>query len=486
MNEFDPLKVNTYSVEELADMIEQGIATKDEIYACGLAAKKRPELEAKLLQRQQVIIEDDEQWELAKRKHTVKGYEYYLSRYDRFPPEYRGKYVAEAKAARDELIEELEELRQELYQTMRDEPWIFKADGVKKLFAGVNDVNEIELLRTYDDVTSRFLASGQKISYSDLITEGIIPGNIPRESIIAEDLNLKQTNISELGKFPEEKRTDVYFVGVPRGGKSSVLAGILSNMDKRGIAIYQPHWNQNEQDLVREYYYGLIESTRKGKFPVSTGQDTVSFMKMDLKLNHRENLLTFVEIGGEAFRQAYLSGKRGDLAWGEMGAGECLKSNNRKLLFFILDYSLCKGINGTTNEAQQSQILNTALQILSTDGKGKNYTEGCTLSKVDSVAVIVTKSDLMGVDDKKRRGQVAMDYIHNNFAAFMTALEAQCKRFGINKYAGYRPYVMTFSLGKLLIGNTYAYNPSDSETIVDFISDSTVGKNTSFWGQIFG
>ena len=48
MNEFNPLKVNSYTIIELADMIEGGIVTKDEVYACGLAAPKRPELEAEL------------------------------------------------------------------------------------------------------------------------------------------------------------------------------------------------------------------------------------------------------------------------------------------------------------------------------------------------------------------------------------------------------------------------------------------------------
>ena len=475
MKEFDPLKVNTYSIEELADMIEQGVATQDDIYGCGLAATKRPLLEAELMQRRRLVIEDDEQWTLAKKKHTVEGYDYYLKIYDKFPPEYRGQHVAEAKAAKDELIGSLNELRLELYRTMREQPWIFKADGVKKLLSGVKDVEELESLRGYEDITSRFLASGQKITYQELIEEQIIPHNIPKESIIAEDMNLKQTNILQLGDFPVDKRTDVYFVGVPRGGKSSVLAGILSYMFKLGIAVYQPHWNQNKQDLVNEYYNGLIEATQKGKFPVSTGDDTISFMKLDLMLNRRTNHLTFVEIGGEAFRKAASTKKAGADAWGDLGAGTCLKSKNQKLLFFVLDYGACKGLNDEFSEIKQSQILDDVLRILTSDGQGKDFSDGCTLSKVDSVAVIVTKSDLMDIDDRKRREELAVNYVHDNFAAFMRNLTEKCRRFGINRPTRYNPYVLTFSLGKLLIGNTYAYDPTDSEEIVSFISDATVG-----------
>ena len=491
MNEFDPLRVNSYSIIELADMIEGHVVTKDEIYACGLAAPRRPQLETELNNRRHVIIEDEEDWALATRKHTTttegyEGYEYYLRKYDKWPPEYRGKYVAYAKAAIDDIAIKLEKLKTELFESMREEPWLFKAEGVKKLLEGVSRPEELEALRNLPDITSKFLASGQKISYEDLRNKGIIPSNIKIENLIAEDQFLVQTNISDLGTFPIEKRTDVYFFGVPRGGKSSVLAGILSNMDKRGVAIYQPHWNQNDQDLVSEYYYGLIESTRRGKFPVSTQADSISFMKLDLKLKKRQNLLTFVEIGGEAFEQVYESHKRGYSAWGELGAGSCLRSQNRKLLIFILDYSLVKGINNQSNEDKQRRVLNTALQILSTDGTGRNYSDGCTLSKVDTVAVIVTKSDLMECADRDQRTDIALKYISNNFAAFMTALENACSKFGINKAIGYKPYVMAFSLGKLLVGNTYAYDPTDSESIVNFISDVTAGENTSFLGRVFG
>ena len=159
MNEFDPLKVNFYSIEELVDMVENGVVTKDEIYACGLSAKKRPELEAELTRRQRIIIEDDEAWSLACRKHTVDGYDYYLRVYDKWPPEYRGKYVAEAKAEIEVLRGELDELRQELFQTMLQKPWIFKAELVKKLLSGEK---RPEMLETYRELSRKYL---QPISF---------------------------------------------------------------------------------------------------------------------------------------------------------------------------------------------------------------------------------------------------------------------------------------------------------------------------------
>lgn len=494
MEEFDPMKVNSYTIAELADMICNNVVSKDDIYAVGLSATKRPDLEAELRRRETIKIDEQEAWDLAVKSHTIDSYKRYLRRYDVHPSEgYRGKHVAEAKDAISDLEIIMESLRSELFKAMRETPWVFKAEGVKKLLSGVNRPDELEALRSFSDITSRFLASGQKITYEELVKLGIIPPSIKLENLVAEDQFLRQTNIKELGAFPEEKRTDVYFFGVPRGGKSSVLAGILSTMDKQGVALYQPHWNENNQDLVKRYYSGLIESTKKGKFPVSTATDSVSFMKLQLRLRNRRNDLTFVEIGGEAFKQAYESSMKGDLAWGELGAKSCLKSNNRKLLFFILDYGLRDGISNQSTETEQKHILTTALEILSSDGGGREGKNGCTLSKVDTVAVIVTKSDLMKtgngderIENRDKRTAIAHKYVQSEFASFMTALESACTEFGINKAVNYKPYIMSFSLGRLFIGNTYAYDSKDSEDIVSFISDVTSGTNTSIFGRIFG
>lgn len=486
MEEFDPMRVNTYSINQLADMISAGIVTIEDVYAVGLMIQKRAELENELNRRRMVVVEDDEAWEVALRKHTVPGYESYLRRYDKFPPEYRGKHVAEAKALVEELRDGWEKLRAELFDEMKKAPWLYKNDVMKKLFRGVSNPEELELLRDEDDAVSRFLASGQKITYRELVDNKIITDRITKEALESPDQMLQQTNVKDLLPFPTERRTEVYFFGVPRGGKSSVLAGILSNMYKRGVSVYEPHYNSYNTDMVRPYYNGLINSTETGKFPVSTAADAVTFMKFTLCVGKRENKLTFVELGGEAFRQAAECGKRGIDAWEGLGAGEVLASSNKKLLVFILDYAIKKGINKGLNETKQAHILDTALSILASDGTGADGSRGCTLSKVDTVAVVVTKCDLMNESDLDKRNQLAMEYVSDTFAAFMTNLHMKCEKFRINRPVGYNPYVIAFSLGKLFVGNTYQFDPTDSRKLVNFISDVTEGKRTGWFGNVFG
>lgn len=487
MAEFDPMQVNAYTVKQLADFIESGTATIEEIYSAGYAASRRPELEAELKRRKQIVLEEEEAWERSRRMHTVDGYKRYLRKYDVLPEEgYRGKHLAEAKDAIEELEEELVELRRELFDEMRANPSIFKQDGMRQLFAGVRDEAQIEALRGMDDITSRFLASGQKIAYDDLINEGIIPRSISREALTTGDTLLQQTNLQEIGEFPEERRTDIYFIGVPRGGKSSVLAGILSYMNNNGYATYQPHWNSEDRDVVKRYYYGLVSSTSEGKFPVSTAADTISFMKFQLFLDERKNDLTFVEIGGEAFRQASNSGYKGAKAWGKLGASSCLKSKNKKLLFFILDYGVEAGTNKEVSIQEQQYILNDALEILSSDGEGENGTEGCTLSKVLTVAVLVTKCDLMGSDGRKERKEKAKEYVDTRFKSFMKTLVEKTKQFGINQANGYKPYIFPFSSGRICVGNTYVFDPTDSAKIVHFISTTAPSTRTDWLSRLLG
>ena len=190
-----------------------------------------------------------------------------------------------------------------------------------------------------------------------------------------------------------------------------------------------------------------------------------------------------VELGGEAFKSAFKTGKRGMDAWNGLAAGTCLESSNRKLLFFIIDYSaLCD----QDKIGEQYEVLESMLNILRSDGPTGNGYKGCTLSKVDTVAIIVTKSDMMDAELHEERMTCAIDFINENFASFKKTLISNCEEFGINKPVGFKPYVVPFSVGKMYIGNTYEFDPTDADALIEFISVVIAGNKTGFLGKIFG
>ena len=486
MEEFDPMKVYSYTPQQAADYIFAGSLTKEDLYQLGYPAAKRAELEQIINAKTRLPIEDDETWAWASRIDTVDSYDQYLAKYDVFGEgAYRGKYVTDANMRRNQLFAEAEQLRTDLFTAMKEKPWVFKDDAINLLINGNSDPSIRQALRNHRDVASRFICTGQTISFDDIIEHGIVPSDWDLDKIMAPDFALPQTNIEELGEFPISGRTDVYFLGVPRGGKSTVLSGLVHEMFRRGMSTYEPQFNKNGQDKSHPYYRGLIKAVDAAKFPVSTNQDSVSFMKITLNNGKKKNPLTFVEIAGEAFRSIANGNETGAEIWQKLGAAQCLKSRNRKFLAFIVDYSINKkGVrtDGWTN-LDQAMVLSDSLNVLGHDGTGRDNTTDCTLSKVDTVAVIVTKSDLMGDHlTPQQKQQVANQYLATNFMEFMNNLSDACRRHGINKPNSYMPYILTFNIGKLRIGNTYTYDPTDSANIINFIQRVTATEDKRKWG----
>lgn len=492
MEEFDQTRLFVYTACQLANFIENNQVNKAELYNAGLPAATRIELEAILDKLQSLKAEDEEAWQFACRTNTIQSYKYYLKVYDvpsvfdKDKVTYRGKHVMDARFTLNQLEEEAKVLRTELFEAMHNSPWKFSAETVRLLINGFDrhttsedQENCLKRLRAQDDIASRFIGAGLTISFDEIIEEKLVPSNWTLDKLIAPDYALPQTNIGELGDFPQEKRTDVYFFGVPRGGKSSVLAGIIYEMFQHGVCEYEPQYNHEDRDRCSGYYNGLIRAVDSAKFPISTARDTISFMKISLNVHNRTNHLTFVEIAGEDFSKIAHRIESGPEVWEKLGAAQCLQCKNPKLLFFIIDYSICKGNvrsdSQTWTNMDQALVLTSCLKVLEEDGPDKkNREKDCTLSKVKSVAVIVTKSDLMGDNlSKDERLKVAQEYISEQFQTFMNNLQKACKKYGINKPRNYKPYILTYSLGKLQIGNTYAFDPSDSDNIINFISAAT-------------
>lgn len=89
---------------------------------------------------------------------------------------------------------------------------------------------------------------------------------------------------------------------------------------------------------------------------------------------------------------------------------------------------------------------------------------------MDSVAVILTKADLMGTDDLKERQQIAIDYLENNFRSFMNQLSDYCDLYR-RSHPNLQPYVFTFSVGKFYIGNTMDFDDRDTKRLAGIIED---------------
>ena len=405
------------------------------------------------------LAEEDALWSRASDRDNITLYRHYLASYP------SGRYHFDAEGRLAELEEEKERLQTEILDDMRRSPWKYNRSLMGKLVYGgdARDTDQRDIASLPPgDVAARFVKMGLTISYDTLVGAGIIPSSISERELMTPEFQLPQVN--NFDSFPQD-RTDIYFLGVARSGKSSVLSGLFNAMTTRGTWRYRPNIGDNGQDGSMAYYNGLVRAMTAKKPPVPTAFDTINYINIDVPraggTRHTAEL-NFVEISGECFKTLSDSLGNGAEVWRRLGASRVLANNNRKVLFFLLDYNVILGNQDGITLYDQQEALQNALTIFAYDGTGRDHTVGCTLSKVSSVGVILTKADLMGTDDRGERQRIAREYLQNNFASFMSQLSDACRKFRINKADGYRPYVLTFSLGSFYVGNTVLFDPSDS------------------------
>lgn len=471
---FDPRNVNGYPVDQLIEFIKSNEATFDDFKRCGLRWDKQAEI-------QKFINEDEKAWQVSQATDTISSYEFYLNTFGWD----KAIHAYEAKMRIEELRKIYQQRYEDLFDDMREDMMKYKANVMNYLFG---KMPATEAMRNEDSPIGRFLKADMKLTFQDLYKSGILPeGNRALENaIFKNDFEVPQLPIDELGDVPTD-RTDVYFLGCPASGKSCVLAGFLNHLRLAGEMQYIPMRNSKGIDGCLSYFNALIKGVSEYKAPRSTGRDTVSFMQLNLG-PRRDREITAMELSGEAFKELSDANVSGPEIWNQLGVGRCLKNDNPKTLFFLLDYSSIIGKNPSYSDMDQAQILENALRVLSSDGSGKHYEKGCTMSKVRTVAIVITKSDLMDVEEghplsREERADIAFNYLTEKFRAFMNDLSDLCRKYGINannKGHAYEPFVTTFSLGQFFLGNSVIFDPTDSKRIADFVVAATDRRRRGF------
>lgn len=492
-----------FSADELMEFITSGVCTFEDMQRCGLHFKKQAELRERLelwnIERtfwesacktntadsyreyqqafpsgvkydeaSQRIVEltENEVWVAARQSNSVSLYEHYLSLY----PE--GRFHIEAESFIREMRERMSMMKTELLEDMRHNTLKYTPHIMRALLKGSGSYDPAMAIGTLDpsDVASQFINMGCTITYQELVNEGIIPPVIKENDLLTTEFEVPQTK--NLNDFPQD-RTDIYFLGVPRSGKSSVLAGLFNAMTTKGNWRYVPNINEQGMDNSMAYFNGLVRSVSAKKPPVPTAHETINYINIDVPRaagTKRTAHLNFVEISGECFKNLATSLGESRDVWQSLGASQVLANTNRKVLFFLLDYNTILGNQYGITQYDQEEALNNSLIILSNDGPNKkNSAKGCTMSKVESVGVIMTKADLMPTEDPNERLNIALDYLRQNFCSFMSRLSEVCEQFGINKKENYSPYIFTFSLGQFYPGNTLLFNHANSMELASHI-----------------
>lgn len=332
------------------------------------------------------------------------------------------------------------------------------------------------------------IATDRELILAKVMTENVLA--TLRSTDISSDLPDIRKAIADSSAECKEGYTDVFFFGVPSTGKTCVLMGL-----SRSSSLYVDlaAGGGDYASALQQYTdVGVTVPRTPGSF-VTTLEATIRSYNEPGKI-HKVNL---VEMSGEEFAFGIANNPDHVFTFEEMGSGatELLKNNNKKVFFLIIDptanvvrisreimdgYDEETGVPLTHLEncvVNQRTLIQKMVNLF---GKPEN---GEIMKKVDSIHIIMTKSDTLG--NPVEREEKALTIFNDKFRGDILApLKDLCVEYNINSNTGFSPKLYTFSLGTFYVGGLYEYEQTDSDRLVKAIKNSTGGvKKATMWDK---
>lgn len=290
-------------------------------------------------------------------------------------------------------------------------------------------------------------------------------------------------NIEDLPPM-QEGRTDLYFVGVPKAGKSTMLGGLLHKMHRDGYLMpdtYNSAGTKYQTDLISDIDHGVL--------PARTQIGSYNYLAVSIKdregNNHPFNI---VEVPGENYQRISNDGFGGKLEKDENGLVkkdfirsfiDYIKNRNKKILIFVIDVF--------AHENRHEADMHTALnQSLAYTNILNMFKDNGILENTDAIYLALNKFDI--VRDSHREGnesqeETASRYLHEEFRSLIN----NCKEARDNTKNRLKIKILPYSIGEVAYSEILErFEPSYSEILANnLLEDSFVVKGGKFWKKIF-
>ncbi len=447
--------IEDLTAQQLADAIYQGTVTLEDLKATNnLDNTKRKAIVAIQAEKENAVIalqtqkdkEDDDEWERAKYGNENSFRDYITN----FP---NGKYVREAKDRIDDL------------ESQRRNQRAQRQNILNKIKQNPNSYSPNEI--------QDYLGNGT-ITIDELITYCEVP-----QSAI-DNLDKIKTPFLQLGETPTsipDEYTEVYFWGGTGSGKTCALGAVLQMAEKKGYLNIATGPGYNYANQLKNIFSHNGEAD--DFLPAPSPVETTQYLPFSLKHVNEKVVrsVSLIELSGEIFKCFFYKNAGLQLPTQSHidtfnSLNKFLKSNNRKIHFFFIDYNKENRPDG--NGITQSDYLSAASTYFENNEVFNKST--------DAIYIVITKSDLMldqngnAINDYNERVNFAKDYLQKNYLAFINTIKNSCKKYSIN---GGKLEVEPFSLGKVYFKQICDFDGTAAEKLVKILLDRIAGSRKS-------
>ncbi|MNK09273.1 hypothetical protein D3C87_272290 [compost metagenome] len=272
----------------------------------------------------------------------------------------------------------------------------------------------------------------------------------------------------------ESGRTDLYMVGMPFSGKSTILASLIKHSNKQGILMhdsYNPDGNKYLETLKRNLDYGIL--------PIATDKASYNYIATSLKdpkgTTHPFNI---VEVPGENYVKIFNQGFENSEIPQFINY---VKSNNKKILVFIIDAM------SHDKRFDDEQFFGALDQSIAYTNIISIFKDSKVLENTDAVYFVVNKFDYIKqtryLHEERADSELALDYMNQEFLSLIE----NCKTARENSRNQFKIKILPFSIGEIVYDKivTAIEDKYPQELVKNMLEDSFVVKGGAFWKRFF-
>jgi GTPase involved in cell partitioning and DNA repair len=239
---------------------------------------------------------------------------------------------------------------------------------------------------TLDAGSIERLISSKLINFNTLRQFGFSGGRLKSLEYYCQDRTVIPTYSIDKLKPMQEGRTDLYFIGLSRAGKSTILSGILNSANKDGRwqpdTSYHPEGIKFKNKILNDLYEGVI--------PKATPADSYNYIAATFIDEKNEgHPFNIVEMPGEDFRKIQDDFREADKYL------RYINNDNRKIITFVID------LDYKNSYMAQMNAYTNFISFF--------YEKG-VLNNVESIYFVMNKIDLV-IDQQSNKALIANEAV---------------------------------------------------------------------------